>query len=125
MVGWSAPSTQIGVPVLQAMTPVLHSVGFPVHAAPCVQATQLPVLQTPPGHELPVAMLPFSTHTGAPDEQLIAPVRHTFDGVHAAPAEHGLQAPALHTPPEQLVPLGLLLEFTQTAEPEPHSMLPL
>lgn len=68
---------------------------------------------------------PFSMHTAVPELQLIAPVRHTFAGVQAAPAEHGLHAPALQTPPGQLVPFALLLLFTQTPLPELQSIDPL
>jgi len=118
-------STQLGVPELQSIAPVLHSFGLVVHAAPAEHATQLPVLQTPPGQDVPVPTFPFSMHTAVPELQLIAPVRQTLPGVHAAPAEQGLHAPALHTPPGQLVPFALLLLFTQTPLPELQSIDPL
>lgn len=83
------------------------------------------LLQTPPGHAVPTVTLPVSPHTGAPVPQLMAPVRHGFAGVHAVPAEHGLHAPALQTPPVQTVPSILLLPSVHTDKPDPHSTVPL
>ncbi len=55
----------------------------------------------------------------------MAPVRHGFAGAHAAPAEQGLHAPALQTPPGQTVPFIFALPSVHTDKPEPHSTVPL
>ncbi len=73
---------------------------------------------------MPTTTLPVSPHTGEPELQLMAPVRHGFVGEQDAPAEHGLHAPALQTPPMQVVPFILLLPSMHTDRPEPHSMVP-
>lgn len=52
------------------------------------------------------------------------PVLHGFAGVQPAPPLHGLQAPALHTPPGHAVPFILLLALTHTPLPDEQSMLP-
>lgn len=74
---------------------------------------------------MPGVTLPVSLHTGTPEPQLMAPVRHGFVGLHAVPAEHGLHVPALQTPPGQTVPFIFALPSVHTDKPEPHSTVPL
>lgn len=119
-------SAQTGVPLLHSTAPSLHWLGFVVHAAPWLHATQLPVLHTPPGHDTPVITFPVSRHTAAPVEQSIAPVRQAFDGVQLIPATHGTHDPlGLHTPPAHAVPAGLALASTHTGLPEAQVIVPL
>lgn len=119
-----APSVQTGAPVVQEMTPALHGFELVAHDAPDEQATQLPVLHTPPGHAVPVPTLPDSTQTPAPEEQSMLPVLHGLAGVQLAPPLQGLHEPALHTPPGQDVPFVLLLALAHTPLPDEQSMLP-
>jgi len=106
------------------MTPVLHCVGLPVHAVPALQATQLPVLHTPPGHADPVAVLPVSAHTGVPELQTMLPVLQGFAGVQLVPATQGVHMPTLQTPPVHAVPFILFVPLTHTPLPELQSMTP-
>ena len=107
------PSAQTGAPVVHETTPVLHALGFPMHAAPGEHATQLPVLHTPPGQAVPMPTLPDSTHTPEPELQLMLPVLQGLAGEQPAPPLHGLHEPPLHTPPGH------------TALPVAQSMTPL
>jgi hypothetical protein len=69
---------------------------------------------------------PFSTQTGPPLLQSMAPVRQTFDGVHALPATHATHVPPeLQTPPGHAVPAGFVLPLAHTGTPLPQAMLPL
>lgn len=116
-------SWQTGLPDAHEMAPVMHWLGLVVHGAPGLHATQLPALQTPPGHGVPGGRFPVVEHTGAPVLHEMLPVVQAL-GVHAAPALHGLQLPALQTPPGHVVPFILLLPSMHTGRPELQSMVP-
>ena len=107
------------------MTPALHWLGLVVQLAPDEQATHVPVLHTPPGHEFPVITFPFSMQTGPPVLQSVAPVRQTFEGVQLAPCVHGTHAAfTSHTPPGHGVPAGFLVALTHTGAPVLQLMAP-
>jgi hypothetical protein len=95
-----------GVPVsTQAWTPVAHEVtptsqAFAgVHAAPETHAVQAPALHTRSVPQVvPFATgVPVSAHVCTPVAHEVTPTSQAFAGVHAAPATHAVQAPALHT----------------------------
>lgn len=70
---------------------------------------QLPFRHRPPVQAVRLATLPFSTHTGPPVEQSMAPVLHTSGGEQAAPWLHATQLPLpLQTPPGQPTPAPTL-----------------
>lgn len=117
-------STQTPLPDEQSMAPVRHVLAG-VQPAPLLHGLQLPPLQTPPAHGVPLFRLPVSVHTALPVEQSMAPERHVADGVQPAPALHGLHEPPRHAPPEHGVPLFFAEPSTHTAEPELHEMVPL
>jgi hypothetical protein len=104
------PSTQVCAPVVQAVTPFRQIEGLLVHAAPAVHETQVPS----PLHTwfvpqvVPAAVLPLSTHLGAPEAQSMTPVLHGAPGfmLQALPASHETHCPLpLHTMFEpQVVP---------------------
>ena len=95
-----ALSTQVCVPVVQLVTPVLHGSGFVVQAPPAVQAEQ-----TPPLHTWFVPqVVPFgmgvgpSMHVSDPVEQLVTPATQTFGFVEQAfPAVQPEHTPPLQT----------------------------
>jgi len=129
--GLGVPSMQVDAPVTHEVVPLRQIDGFVVQAWLAVHDTQVPV----PLHTwfvpqvVPAAVLPLSTHLGAPAAQSITPVLQGEPGlvVQALPASH-----ATHWPlPLQTwfvphaVPAPALSPSTQPdAEPEPHATTP-
>lgn len=124
---FAAPSVQTGTPVVQLVLPLRQGLGLVVHAPPELQGLHEPMLQTPPAHVVPFALLLPSLQTATPVLQLMMPLRHAefMLVVHAAPSLQALHMPMLQTPPMQTVPFVLLLPSTHTGAPEPHSVVPL
>lgn len=91
-----------------------------MQVAPWLHAPQKPPLQTPPGQAVPFGLAVPSTQTPEPLLQSMLPRRQAALAfmVHDAPGVHGLHAPALQTPPEQVVPFGF-------GPPSVHTALPL
>ncbi len=68
-------------------------------------------------HSVPTGRLPLATHAEVPVAQEVMPSLHGSDGVHAAPATHGTQLPALHTRSvPQLAPLATLVPASWQVE---------
>src|SRR5215471_6623404 len=88
---------QTDVPVVQDVMPLRQIDGFVVQAVPAVHATQVPVpLHTRLVPQVdPAAVLPESTHFGAPVVQSTTPILHGALGfvVHAWPAMHATHCP--------------------------------
>lgn len=85
------PSTHTALPEAQLMMPLRHAAaGFVVQAAPSLQATHEPALQTPPLQTVPFDFGAPSTHTGAPLEHSVVPARQAEPGlvVQGAPCVH-------------------------------------
>jgi len=121
------PSTQTALPVAQLMVPFRQAeFGLVVQAAPGLQATQEPALQTPAGQVVPFILLLPSTQTALPVAQLMLPLRHADPGlvVQAAPSLQATHEPALQTPPLQTVPFDFGAPSTQTGAPLAHSTVP-
>jgi len=124
------PSTQVGAPVVHAMTPLLHCDGLPLHPLPAVQAMQVPdPLQTMLVPQLvPAGLLVSSMHVCTPVVHEVTPRTHAALGfvVHAWPPWHRVHWPfALHT---WLVPQPLPASFkgpsTQVCAPVVHAVTP-
>jgi hypothetical protein len=122
-----APSTHTALPVEQSVVPRRQAaLGFVVHEAPALQATQDPALHTPVEQVVPFMRLVPSTQTAVPVAQLVVPKRHAAAGLpmQEAPALQGLHAPARHAPPGQVVPLVRAAPSTHAGAPELHSVTP-
>jgi hypothetical protein len=127
--GLGVPSMQVDAPVTQDVTPLRQIDGLVVHAWLAVHATQVPL----PLHTwfvpqvVPAAVLPLSTHLGAPEAQSITPVLHGEPGlvVQAVPAAQVTHWPLpLHTIFEpQAMPAVALSPSTQP-EADPHVTTP-
>jgi hypothetical protein len=124
------PSTHVIAPVEQEVTPFLQMLGLPVHAAPAVQATQVPApLQTMLVPQLiPPALLPPSRHVVAPVAQEMTPFLQTLGllaqgipGVQSGPQR---PAPLQNWLVPQIDPGGLLAPSTQTRTPVAHEVMP-
>jgi hypothetical protein len=95
--GFGVPSMQTDAPVTHEVTPLRQIDGFVVHAWLAVHDTHVPV----PLHTwfvpqvVPAAVLPLSTHLGAPEAQSISPVLQGAPGlvVQALPASHITHCP--------------------------------
>lgn len=122
-------SVQTLAPDAQEVVPTLQGFGLPVHAADAVHALHDPALQT-----LFVPQLwPFGVFV-AESMQVVVPVAHevmpALHGfglvLHAAPAVHEAQVPALHTLfAPQLWPFGWsAAESTQVCAPVAHEVTP-
>lgn len=124
--GLLLPSAHTALPELQSVVPLRQAeFGLVVQAAPELHALQLPMLQTPPGHVVPLGFAAPSPQTGTPVEHAMAPFRQMLGlVVQAAPDEQGLQLPMLHTPPAQVVPFALLLPSLHTATPVAQLVMP-
>jgi hypothetical protein len=126
--GLFAPSTQVGVPLVQEIVPLLQMPGLPVHAMPVVQATQAPLLsQTLLLPQLaPVAFGVSLLHAITPLVQLVMPVKQGSGLV--AQLWFGVQAP--HVPLLQtmlvphVVPFALLPPSTQVIVPVAQDVVP-
>ncbi len=119
-------SVQTGVPVEQAIDPVLHGlVGWQV--APAVHALQVPLSQTllvP--QEVPLATFPVSLQTEVPVAQDVAPFLHGLVGWQALPAVHELQVPLSQTLlVPQAVPSATLPVSAQTEVPVTQEVVPV
>ena len=119
--GLFPPSMQSDAPVSHEVIPSRQIDGLVVQAVPAVHATQVPApLQTwlvP--QVVPAAVLPVSTHLGAPVVHSVTPVLQGAPGfvVHALPASHVAHSPfPLHTMFEpHAVPA---LTFSPSMQPE-------
>jgi hypothetical protein len=119
----------VDAPVTQDVTPLRQIDGLAVHAWLAVHDTQVPV----PLHTwfvpqvVPAAVLPLSTHFGAPEAQSMTPVLHGEPGlvVQAVPAAHVTHCPLpLHTMFDpQAMPAVALSPSTQP-EADPHATTP-
>jgi hypothetical protein len=125
------PSTQVWVPVMHDVVPVLQMPGLPVHVWPAVHATQPPEpLHTMLAPQLvPAATLVSSTQVCPPVMHDVVPVLQTPPGlpVHAWFAVHATQPPEpLHTMfVPQPVPAALLPLSTQVCAPVVHDVVPV
>ena len=94
---------QADAPVVQEVTPLRQIDGLVVQAVPAVHDTQVRAAvahQIPVPQVVPAAVLPLSTHLGAPEEQSVTPVLHGAPGLvlQALPASHVTHCPLpLHT----------------------------
>jgi hypothetical protein len=123
-------STQTGAPVAHDVVPTWHVLAG-VHAAPSVQAPQLPALQNElVPHERPLgALAPVSTQTLVPVAHEVVPTWQIPDaavGVQASPAWHVVHVPALQTRlVPQVVPSPTLVAASlQIATPVEQSVVP-
>jgi hypothetical protein len=125
-------STQVCVPVLQEVMPVLQGApGLVLHVWPATQGTHAPE----PSHtlfvpqEVPAGFGAPSTHVCAPVLHDVTPYRQAAFGlvVHDCPAVHDTQLPepshTLLVP--QLVPAAtFVVESTHTSAPVLHDVVP-
>jgi hypothetical protein len=121
------PSMQVCVPVVQAVTPFLHAVGFAVHALPAVHATHVPALHTiPVPQPVPFPLSVVSPHTGRPVVQEIEPFLHGFAGWQVMLIVHAPHVPSLHTMfvPHD-VPFGLSPVTPHTITPVAQEFAPV
>jgi len=93
-IGSSRSSLQTHCAPLRARMPVLHTVGFVLHAPPRLHATQLPAAQKPPVQLVPsITSVPFS-QVCVPLTHDVMPCRHGFVFVlHAWPPTHATHCP--------------------------------
>jgi hypothetical protein len=99
-----------------------------VHEAPWVHAAQVPLLQTMlvPQAVPSASAVPVSVHAEAPVEHEVIPVWHALLGVHARPAVHAAQAPALHTMlVPQVVPFGAFEPVSMQLGAPAHDVVPV
>jgi len=99
------------------------------HDALAVHALQAPPLHTwfvPQAVPSPT-LVPVSSHTGAPVEQLTVPVWQAFGGVHEAPTVHPEQLPLSQTRfVPHVTPFATSLPVSaQTAAPVVQTTLPM
>jgi hypothetical protein len=124
--GFSGPwPWQTGAPLEQLSAPFWHAT--PVEQlTPLAQATHVPDgLHTPPSHAVPGAAVPVAWHTPVPLAQEMAPWRHTWPGVHAAPALQPVQVPApSQKPPPHAAPASTTSTETQVGMPVEQSVAP-
>jgi hypothetical protein len=116
-----------GVPVAHWIVAVEAQGSAAAQSAPCVQAVQVPALQTWFGpHAFPFATGVVSTQTGAPELQVVVPFMQELSGVQAAPSVQGRHWPtALQTRPvPQEVPAGFSPASTHTGDPEAQEVAP-
>src|SRR4029079_1064861 len=123
--GLGVPSMQVDAPATHDVTPLRQTDGLVVHAWLAVHDTHVPVpLQTwfvP--QVVPAAVLPLSTHLGAPEAQAITPVLQGEPGfvVQALPASHITHWPLpLHTwfVPHAMPALALSPSTQPEADPQ-------
>jgi hypothetical protein len=116
-----------GVPVAHWILETDAQSSVAAQRAPCVQAVQIPALQTwfTP-QEFPFATGVVSTHTGVPEPQVVVPFMHELSGVQAAPSVQGRHWPdALQTrPAPQEVPAGFSPDSMHTGDPDAQEVVP-
>lgn len=119
-------SVHTATPVPHSTDPVLQGL-VGVQPEPWLQALQVPPLQTPPMHVVPLVFGVSSTHCEEPEAHEVMPFRHAEPGfvVQAWPATQGLHEPLRQAPPEHAVPFGLLPESTHSCMPEAHERMPV
>jgi hypothetical protein len=125
-----APSTQVGAPVAQEMTPSLHGDGLPLQPLPAVQETHVPEpLQTMlVPQPVPAALFVSSTQVDTPVVHEVTPFLQAAFGlvVQGWPAVHKVHWPfALQTwlTPQPL-PAAFTAPSTQTCVPVAHEVTP-
>jgi hypothetical protein len=119
--------TQVEAPVVHEVTPDWQA-AVGVHVLPAVHAAQVPLSQTSfVPHDVPLATsVSVSTQVGAPEEQLMEPTWHAFEGVHELPVVHAPQDPLSQTSfvPHD-VPLATLVSVSTHADvPDAQDVVP-
>jgi hypothetical protein len=119
-------SAHTDAPVTHEVVPVLHTfVGWQL--APAVHATHVPLLQTwlvP--HTVPLTRLVAASAQVMVGEQDVNPAWQRLVGVHANPAVHETQPPALQTMlVPQLVPFATFPEAAHTGAPVLQVVMPV
>src|SRR5580765_8295951 len=123
------PSMQTDAPVVQEVTPFRQTDGLVVQVAPAVHAVQVPV----PLHTklvpqvVPAAVLPVSTHFGAPVVQSMTPILQGAPGfvVHDMPAMHATHCPLpLQTMAEPHAIPAATFPPSMHPDAEPHATTP-
>jgi hypothetical protein len=89
---------QTDAPELHSIVPLTQTLLLGLQVAPCEQGMQLPPLQTPPVHGVPVAAFIKLAHVETPVEQDEVPTMHVLPGaVHCSPDVHAVQLPVWQT----------------------------
>lgn len=125
----SLSSAQTHCAPLRANTPVLHGVGFMLHAPPRSQRTHAPLAQKPPVHAVPSVASTSSAHVWAPVAHEMRPVLHGAPGLlpHIAPATHDTHWPIeLHTwsVPQLFPGAALFMPSVHTGAPDVQTVRP-
>jgi hypothetical protein len=120
-------SMQTGLPVLQAVVPLLHGLPGTGQSAPTMQDVHVPLpshtMSVP--HAVPAAMLVFASVHAIDGVQTCVPLWHLLVGWQDAFAWQAAQDPPWQTiPVPHAVPFGLLSVSVQTGAPVVQTMVP-